>query len=162
VGQRWNENFSEASSTILAIGQKVFITGEENSDGSILAQSIIVSNSNANWDELMKNERPQQKMEDDGQTGQIPSAQVQGGRVPDFSQFQNLSDDEKQKLREQRTAQGGIEKKISGEIRQSMTQLNGEIISKSDNNFIVKIENVGSKLIFFSDSSRILTPKQAI
>ena len=168
-GQQWNENFSEASSTVLTIGGKVLVMGTENADGSISAERIIVGDSNTDWEKVL----PQQKSGSDNQTEQVQPAQGnaenaqiqpsqdQGGQRPDFSQFQNLSEEERQKLRDARAAQGGTGGKGAGSARQGIAQLNGEIISKDDSSFTLKIENGGSKLIFFSSSSKILKPKQA-
>jgi predicted acetyltransferase len=49
----------------------------------------------------------------------------------------------------------------SGSGGQGVVQTNGEIISKNDNSFTLKIKNGGSKMIFFSASTKILKPKQA-
>ena len=41
---RWEENFAEASLNDLIIGQQILVMGEENSDGSISANQVMIGN----------------------------------------------------------------------------------------------------------------------
>jgi hypothetical protein len=175
VGQeaQWSENFTEASSTILAIGDKVFVVGAENTDGSISAERIMIGNSDTNWEELTESSiMPQGQTGGVAKTDQAQIAQgtgnnVQGGQMQPSqggkgsapADFQNLSDEEKQAIMKERGAQGGPRGIATSGTNKNILQLSGEIISKDDSSFTLKIIDGGSKIIFFSSNSQILKIK---
>ena len=155
----WNDNFSEASQEDLEVGQRVLVMGSENSDGSISANQIMIGSNETNFEEMGREMRP--NIDNNGSNDQTfqPPADVQGQR-PNMEQFQNMSEEERQKFREEMMAQ----REASGMTRPSniggnMVRLNGEIINKDDQTITLKLEEGGSKLIFVSEATNVLKLK---
>lgn len=141
---RWNENFEEAGSDDLIIDQQILVMGTENSDGSISANEIMIGNTEADFENMGGFE---------GQRGNFE--QMQNSSYSE--RFQNMSDEERAKfmveMRVQREASGGSFPRAN--MRGGTSRLNGEIIDKDDTTITLKLEDGGSKLIFFSDSTRV-------
>ena len=155
----WQDNFNQLSLDDLVGGKMVMVTGTENSDGSISADRIIVGDQNMDFNNLGRNfVAPEQNniANNDNQIPQTPPEFTGGGR-PDF---QNMSDEDRQALREQ--MMDNVNGARTGSTRsagQAMARLNGEILSVDDDSLTIKLEAGGSKLVFFSSETQILEPK---
>ena len=77
--------------------------------------------------------------------------------------FQNMSDEEREKMREEMMANrpGGSFGGASGGTRQSMTQVSGEIISLEDGVLILKLTDGGSRIVFYSEETTVLKAKES-
>lgn len=152
---RWNENFSQASLSDLEIGQHVSIMGSQNSDGSILAERIMIGNNQIDFQD-MGMPRPLPLDGDNNNSLPGPPADFVGQR-PDFEQMQNMSDEEREKMGQEMIARRG---EFSGAMPSrtdgGMARLVGEIIDKDEQTLTLKLEEGGSKLIFFSDATQIM------
>jgi hypothetical protein len=74
----------------------------------------------------------------------------------DFQNLQNLSPEERQQwLQKLGTNAGGFRGGASGGQRGGGGFTAGEIIAKDDKSVTVKLQNGGSKIVFFSDSTEI-------
>lgn len=161
--ERFNlSNFTTSTIAELKMGDKIVVTGVGNSDGSINATRIMVGdlprgngdfntstrsfhknninqNQTNNQPEMGDNMEPPQN---DG-SNQMPPSDASGqgnfseGGRPNFQGDSNRSG-----------------RQASGAMRDSM--IIGEILSKSDNNLVVKMVDGGSKIIFFSSETKIL------
>ena len=82
------------------------------------------------------------------------------GERPDFTQMQNMSEEERMKMREEmrirREAEGGAR---PGGGMVSMSRISGEIIKKDSSTITLKITEGGSKLIFYSEETKVLKIK---
>ncbi|MFH1522365.1 MAG: hypothetical protein ABIE43_00925 [Patescibacteria group bacterium] len=173
----WREDFSEGSLDDLEIGKNIMVMGTENSDGSVASNQIIIGNSPDDFNNLAGNMLPGGRRATS--TDNLPSGQSApntNGQQPDFSQFQNMSEEERANLRAQRTGNSNLtpEERASfaagrtggqtGNGRfgagQNMARINGEIIDKDDAIITLKLKDGGSKLIFFSEKTSISIIKE--
>ncbi|MFH1822833.1 MAG: hypothetical protein ABH830_03975 [Patescibacteria group bacterium] len=154
--QRWQENFDEASSTEIVIGSKILVMGDENSDGSIIADRIIIGGGEMNMQELgvVMGEKQQIREKIRNITGD------NNGTLRERPDFQNMSDEERTKMREQ-MQEKGITRGTTGERTDGakITRLNGEIIAKDAESITIKLDSGGSKLIFLSSSTAFMKAK---
>ena len=170
-----NGNFTAASSSDLVIGQKIMVMGTSNSDGSVSASQIIIGNANTDFststffrsfsggeNATSTDGNPPARQFRQGQTGQTG----QNGAQPDFSRFQNMTDAERQQLRDQMAANGGGFRQgggsANGGTRQftraggaGASRLAGEIIDLDATSFTLKLDEGGSKLVFYSPSTMV-------
>lgn len=178
--QRWQENFDEASSTALVLGEKIMVMGSENSDGSIVAERIIIGGmpptraggaQGAGEDFGMPDfgMRQLDNNADSSSRSQEGARQwnFEGGARPDF---QNMSEEERMALREQMRARlesgesgfNGAQAgdRIRARIGAQMARLAGEILANDETSITLKLDGGGSKLIFLSSSTAIMKPKE--
>lgn len=167
-----DERFSEANLDDLEIGQKVSIMGTENSDGSIVANQIMIGDSETNFGELGGNVQLRERAEinPDDMKNNIDRRAPTGveGQRGNFEQFQNMTEEEREKFREERMAQGGgagmRPNGATGATRMNRgggsTRLNGEIIEKDETSLTLKLDDGGSKLIFFQETTRVSEIKE--
>lgn len=162
---RWNENFSEASLSDLETGQKVLVMGTENTDGSIAANQIMIGDSETDFNELGGNRRfggssaSNTNLENRAGSQPLESLQRFEGQRANFEQFQNMTEEERAKLRPERMV-GGIGRGGPANIGQKIARLNGEILNKDDTSLTLKLATGGSRLIFLSDEVRVLKIKK--
>lgn len=159
---KWDENFLEAKLDDLSIGQNVLVMGVKNDDGSITAERIMIGNMETKFDELA----PIPIMGQDGEENKdIPanSNRQAPGNLPDF---QNMSDEERAKLREQMMARIGEGQRLEGSgnfrrgsVGQEILRIIGEVIKKDEQGLTIKLAEGGSNLIFFSDSTAVFKIK---
>ncbi|PIT88240.1 MAG: hypothetical protein COU29_03160 [Candidatus Magasanikbacteria bacterium CG10_big_fil_rev_8_21_14_0_10_36_32] len=152
------------TSTDLIIGKKVIVMGVTNSDSTITAQQIIIGdisimmafNSSTN-----KQPRFNSSTLDDSNEIIISPAtekrQFQpptSGEMPDKSQFRQWSDNEGNTPPNNNTRQARLT---------SSQSVIGEIIKKDDISLVVKLNDGGSSIVFYSGSTKIfiLTPPPA-
>lgn len=164
--------FSEGSLDDLKINETILAMGKENPDGSVVADRIIIGDAEEDFQEMFANARPALKEGEIIDVEDRPMPEFDGQRQ-NFQQFQNLSDEERAKMREEMMAKGGEwvgggEDRISGmqrgsgqtvarSIGQGIANLTGEIISKDDSSITLKLETGGSKIVFFSESTIVMT-----
>ncbi|MFH1827052.1 MAG: hypothetical protein ABH812_01295 [bacterium] len=166
--QRWQENFDEASSTEMLIGNKIMVMGNENSDGSVVADRIIIGGLPAQAGENMNSDNITRTRQQTGENSENTADDNndasrfsgQSGTRPDF---QNMSDEERTKIREQmqasRMARGSVQAGKAKTGDTSMARLNGEIIEKDAESITIKLDSGGSKLIFLSSSTAFMKAK---
>jgi hypothetical protein len=155
----WQENFSEISLTDLSIGQKIMAMGQSNADGSITAEQIILGGAEAGWPGQNLNSRPPSNQNSQpGQGPNQPNNNFSTNR-PNFQRWQNMTEEERQKLREEMPARRNNDNGQSGAAKSRITRANGEIMKIEDQMITLKLDNGGSKLIFLSNQTKILKPK---
>ncbi|PIR66977.1 MAG: hypothetical protein COU51_01000 [Parcubacteria group bacterium CG10_big_fil_rev_8_21_14_0_10_36_14] len=147
-----NDMFDDASADELILGEKISVMGATNSDGSVTAQTIIIGD----FSKMQGIVKPEGTQQD----GQSPDTNIPNiGQRPDASQFQNMTDEKRQKMRDQmtasrKTATGGQGTR-TGSINQSTGRANGEIINIDETTITVKLADGGSSLIFYSSETVI-------
>ena len=154
----WMENFKEATMDDLIIGQQILAMGIENSDGSVNVNQIMIGNDETDFGELGGNVQFRERKEVDTNMGNNTDRQPPAGfegRRGNFEQMQNMSDEERAKMREQMTAGRGMAGRTMPNNMGGMAQLVGEIIDKDDGTITLKLKDGGSKLIFYSDKTII-------
>lgn len=160
------ENFIMMSKDDLVAGDKVTIMGTENSDGSVIATNVLVGDETqlAEIMSKMRNNMPQRNAVDSSDTNnrQFTAQMPSGGRTD----FQNMTEEERTKMREKWGANGGNvggQQRAGGQVaggkRGGQARISGEIFSKDDAGITLKLSNGGSKLIFFSNDTQILKSK---
>ncbi|MDZ7611210.1 MAG: hypothetical protein U5L10_00405 [Candidatus Moranbacteria bacterium] len=134
---KWEENSKQAGLSDLEIGRQVLVMGTKNSDGSIGANQIIIGNNESDFKNISGS-----LMKDGGENE---------GQLKNKSE---MSEEEKAKFREEKRA----EKEASGESVKSgdTARASGEIVDKDESTIILKVEGDGSKLIFYSDETKVL------
>jgi len=70
-----------------------------------------------------------------------------------FANFQNLTPEQRQQRMQQMGAAGGF--RTTGGGNRNGGFVSGEILSKTDNSLTVKLQDGGSKIILFSDTTTI-------
>ena len=160
-GPGLDENFSEASLDDLEVGQQILVMGAESDDGSITAQRIMIGNVETNFAEIAPIQMRVRIGEENGDGSNNQNFQRPQG-MPDS---QSMSDEERTKFREQMMAErGGERPEGMGNFQQRNTgqttaRITGEIIAKDDESITIKLDEGGSKFVFFSDSMVVLKIK---
>lgn len=161
-----DERFTEGISDDLKIGKIILVIGSTNPDGSVVADRIIIGDNKDDFQNIFMNTRPEQK--DGGEKVGVVNPEnmltpPDNGERPNFGQFQNLSDEERTKIREEMMANGkvgrmggGLRNAGQGVAGMMGSRLTGEVIDKGDVNITLKLETGGSKLVFFSESTAIM------
>lgn len=149
---RMNENFIEQSIDDLEIGNNVLVMGVENDDGIITADRIIIGDGDSDFKEIFPMPmRTQGGQDSDGKDFQRPEG------MPDF---RNMSEEERAQFREWMMESGQMPARQGNGQRnldQQMVHVQGEVIDNDDESITVKIDEGGSKFIFFSNEITILT-----
>ena len=154
----WMESFKEAAMDDLIIGQQILVMGIENSDGSVSVNQIMIGNDETDFGELGRNVQFRERKEVDTNMGNNTDRQPPAGfegQHGNFEQMQNMSDEERAKMREQMAAGRGTAGRTMPNNMSGMAQLVGEIINKDDGIIALKLKDGGSKLIFYSDKTII-------
>ena len=147
---KWNENFSEANLNDLAVGKKVSIMGTENTDGSVVANRIFIGDKETDFQNMNRIMRP---ADNNGDNHPLPNFK---GERQNFEQFQNMSEEERMKMMEKmRTRRETSSAGRPSNIEKGITRLIGEIIGKDKSTITLKLENGGSKIVFFSESTDV-------
>ena len=153
-----NENFTQANLNDLEIGQTILAMGTENSDGSVSVSQIIIGYDEINFENMVGARHPltnDNSGEQNGEEQTAPPAAGFGGQRPDFEQMQNMSEEERTAMMEKMRAQRGTSGAGQPGNRGSMARLAGEIINKDESTITLKLEEGGSKLIFFSEDTNV-------
>ncbi len=135
---KWEENSEEAGLDDLETGQQVLVMGTENSDGSISANQIVIGNDESDFKNM---------------AGPLIKNNENNDVQPEKNKSE-MSEEERAKFREEKMA----EKEASGEnIKGGNTiKVTGEIIDKDNITITLKIQEGGSRLIFYSDETKVL------
>ncbi len=162
---RWNENFDEVSLDNLEIGQQVLVVGTENGDGSISANQIVIGDKKIDFGEMDRNFpfREREEINPDGMKNNTDRQLPAGfeGQRGGFEKMQNMNDEERAKMREQMTVRRGTVGHNRLDNMGSIARLVGEIINKDEIGITLKLEDIGSRLVFYSDETRVLKFKIA-
>lgn len=149
----FEDRFVEASISDLVVGEKVLVMGVENVDKSILASRIIIGGEDIDFKEMVGSRSSgeaigQREIDHD----EMPPADFQG-QSPNFEDFSEMSDEEKEEFRE-KMMQGreGMDRTNGSVASSSATRLNGEILSQDETGLTLKLEEGGSRIVFFSES----------
>ena len=150
-----NQNFEEADLDNLVIGQQILVTGAENSDGSISAHQIMIGNSGVDFKRMAGLIQLPNDNNDQVESGGEQPADM---NRPNFEQMQNMSEEERIKFREEARAQRGSGGRNFPRVNMGgdITRFNGEIINMDHSTITLKIDEAGSKLIFYSDETKVL------
>ncbi|MBU1202944.1 hypothetical protein KKH39_02795 [Patescibacteria group bacterium] len=158
----WQENFDEVSVGEFVLGERVSVMGEENSEGSIVATSIILIPNGQEFQNFdppdMVNNVPDQNKEN------FPTNNINNTDQPNFDRasrpdFQNMSEEERQARREQLMDSGATAGNVNRAGLGGNARINGEILSINDSGLTIKLADGGSKLVFFSSDTKFLAPK---
>lgn len=152
----WDNDFLKASLTDLEIGQKILVMGTENSDGSVSANQIIIGNDETDFSQMSRNMMRPEEMNKENNGNNSEAKPMGQGQMPDF---QNLSDEEREAMRqamEERMTDGAKGRIV---VNQTMARLDGEIIKKDEDSLVLQFEEGGSKIVFVSESTEIMTAK---
>ncbi len=124
----WQNLGEKGSVEDLTLGEKIMVMGSANQDGSINANRIMIG-------EMPKFERPsttsdqiRERQENDSISGERPRFVREGGIQTGGGQGMGIGG-------------GGM--------------MQGEIIKKDENSLILKIENTGTKIIYFTPGTEI-------
>lgn len=152
-----NQNFEEAGLDDLKIGIYVSVAGTENSDGSISASQIMVGNNEADFKKMAGLTQPPNDNDNQAKDSGEQPADINTNK-PNFEQMQNMSEEERIKFREEMRAgrEAGDGNSHRANMKSGMTRLNGEIIDIDDTTITLKIKKGGSKLVFYSDETKVL------
>lgn len=150
------ENLLEASIRDLALGQSVMVMGIEDSGSSITAERILFSEDSSAFSDFGSFARNGRVARDQSQ--QPVSGPGSAGSVrPDFSRFQNMSDEERRQFREQMASQGkGF--RAPGGATAGSARITGTIIKLDDESMAVELSDGGSRIVFFSGSTAVNKP----
>lgn len=152
-----DENFEEANSSDLEIGYNVLAMGSENSDGSIIADQIIFSSTEIDFENIVGSMRTQTNNNSDDQNINNQTHQPldnTNNTRPNLEEMQNMPEEERINMIENMRAQRG-EGGISN-MRKSIIRLSGKLINKDETTITIELNDGGSKLIFYSDDTKIL------
>lgn len=144
----WDENFSKASLDDLSVGQKIMIMGTENSDKTVSAQRILIGADEIDFGDMARNTRLPDRPVQDQAPNQLPLDNKT--KRSNFEQFQDLSPEQRDQLRQEMQPGGSIRGERPFGADQGRVNLRGEIINKDGSSLTLKLEDSGSKLVFFS------------
>lgn len=172
-------DFSEASASDLAVGDKVAVMGEKNPDGSITAETIIIGA--GDFPQLGRPMMPPTDGQGDSggnnsnNSQQAPASAEQarpGGSFAMGGLGGGMSDAERTAFRAQMAANGGgfrggrnggggNEANGSGQtvthrkVSAGAARVAGEIIGKDDKALTLKLQDGGSSIVFVSDQTAV-------
>ncbi len=155
-----NENFEQLTFIDLNIGQRVLIMGKKNSDGNISANQIMIGNDEVAFKNMSEIESSFMNNNSGDQAVDNQSIQPEvnfNGQRPDFTEMQNMSEEDRVKMMEKIRTQretGVIGQPSNAE--ESLIRFIGEIIKIDETNVVLKLDSGGSKLIFYSKETKIL------
>ena len=171
-----NDNFAAASLSALAVGQKIMVMGAANADGSVMANQIIIGNADTDFSTSTFFRGLAGPGTASGTEGGLPDRQMPqgedsrqrqrewqertGGERPDFSRFENMTDGEREAMRERMMAEGGGmagggARQITRGANSGASRLSGEILDLDHSSLTLKLDAGGSKLVFYSQSTMI-------
>jgi len=162
-----DDRFTTGTLESLELNQTIMVIGSENSDGSILANQIMIGGGQIDFDNIIGTSSRSNFINKEEMNGDENTQNMQGSDR-DFQNerpdFMNMSEEERQNFREEMSANGGGDRAVFTEgatrQRQSAMRLVGEIIEMDQHNITLKVEGGGSKLIFISEKTLFLISKE--
>lgn len=156
----WDDMRVTGTSTDLIVGKKVVIMGTDNSDGTISAQQIMIGDissmpvGTSTRGQFVFNSSTSP---DNGEQTAPPASGEQqwqppaDGQIPDRAQFRQRTGDK----------ENGEGNKIRSARVTGQNSTIGEILKKDDTSLVIKLNDGGSKIVFYSASTKIfiLTPQ---
>lgn len=165
-----NDILEDSSVDKLVLGEKISVMGTANGDGSITAQTIIIGDFSKMQMAVKKPENLPEGVEMPADTkGTRISFDGASGERPDVSQFQNMTDEERQKMRDQiggarvgggTTGGTGQGMRAGGFAGAGGRNANGEIIDVDESTITLKLADGGSSLIFYSSETAVKKIKE--
>ncbi len=162
-----SENFSEAVLDDLYVGLNIMAEGEQNQDGSIDARRIIIGNNEFDFQSFGFSSRVAEN-----NVGRAPGAEVQNQEAPrrafnapegyNPEQLMNMTDEERFAFREGfrgQRAESGARADLGGNSSILFARFIGEIIKMDENSLVLKMDEGGSKIIYFSENMIVGTIK---
>ncbi len=151
----FGNNLEEANLDDLTIGQKIIVMATEDSDGNASANQILIGNAETDFKKFNQMARPKiQTVENNVESKTI----THPTNMPDrqnFEQFQNMTEEDRAKLREKMQANNVNKGTKTFSTKQAITRFIGEIIKKDKTSLTIKLDVGGSKLIFFSTDTKV-------
>ena len=138
------DEFSPGMPEDLVIGEKVVVRGTINQDGSITAETIHIGVSEEDFGDMPRLSPDNKATQERSPEGGRPS--LPEGIDPE--EFKNLSREE----RMERMREVGGNRAFSPDAGYAR----GDIIDKDEMSITIKLTEGGSKLVFYSDSTRII------
>lgn len=145
------ENLPEGTLEDLVIGETVAVRGVENQDGSITANLIFIGMPEQGFFQRERN----QDREREGERPQMPEG-------IDFEELRILSPEER-RARMQELRDSGQMPSMEGRVSRmdgGTAFVRGEIIDKDEISITIKVEEGGSKLVFYSEDTQIIKAEE--
>ncbi len=154
----WDNVRVMGTSTDLIVGKKVVVMGTVNSDSTITAQEIMIGDISAMPFGTSTRRQHDFSSSTPGAGEQITPSPSSGGQqwqppaegqMPDRAQFRQQTGDGENRIRPARIA--------------GQSLIIGEILKKDDASLVIKLDDGGSKIVFYSATTKIfiLTPLPA-
>ena len=153
----FEENSVQASTEDLKVGEQVLVMGKEDENKIVIAERIYIGFSQEDF----RSQMPQQPRQVDGSVNPTTTTSARNFSLPNgmtMEEMQNLSPEERQKLRENMTTNGNFQPR-EGTNRTANAFIGGKIIDLAEKTMTVELEAGGSKIVLYSDETQIFKKK---
>ncbi len=147
------ENAQKLSLEELSEGLFIQVFGQDNGDGTIVAQRILVAEKEALFSEINNRvDRPVPANEPEDSAD--PNIQRPANGTDRFPAMENMTEEEKATLRANMQSRGGFGGGKMGSTGKQATRVNGRLLKVNNNILIIKVET-GSQLVFVDENTNI-------